>query len=52
MVIAREFAAALAEARGADDPPPDNRDRTAAVAAGTIMSESQPGLEPTVLAPD
>ncbi|MFI2206099.1 hypothetical protein ACH47Z_36105 [Streptomyces sp. NPDC020192] len=52
-VIAREeFAAALAEAREVDGPPPDSRGRTAAVAPGTIVPDWRPGLEPTVLAPD
>ncbi|MET8454645.1 hypothetical protein [Streptomyces sp. NPDC005209] len=52
-VIAREeFAAALAEARGADGSPPDSGGRTAAAAPGTVGPDWRPGLQPTVLAPD
>ncbi|MGW4567280.1 hypothetical protein ACWEN3_34465 [Streptomyces sp. NPDC004561] len=50
-VIAKEeFAAALAEARAEDDPPPDGGVRTAGAAPGTTVPEWRPGLGPTVLA--
>jgi hypothetical protein len=52
-VIAKEeIAAALAEARAEDDPPPDGGVRTAGAAPGTIVPEWRPGLGPTVLAAD
>ncbi|WP_189317903.1 hypothetical protein [Streptomyces brasiliensis] len=52
-VIAKEeFAAALAEARAADDPPSEGAQAAAAAAPGTIVPERRPGVEPAVLAPD
>ncbi|MFE7708371.1 hypothetical protein ACFU6I_21835 [Streptomyces sp. NPDC057486] len=52
VIAQEEFAAAPAEARAADGPPPDSGGWTAAAAPGTIVPDWRPGLKPTVLAPD